>query len=123
MTVGEMINAALGGLSCGAPYPGVAPDDSPGPYVVLATYFGDPQLTLNGELSLQDRRVQLDVYAATYLEADQLADEVRAALGAQSHLGSPALFTASNITKEFFGVDPDVKLYRVMVEFTLWFTQ
>lgn len=121
MNVQQLLTAALAGVSCGPPYPGVAPDDSPGPYVVLPTAMRTVLLTHGGPTNLQRDRVQLDCYAATYLAAESIAQEVEALMNAQSLLMSPTLFGCTALTHDYMGVDPDVKLHRVMLEFGVWF--
>jgi hypothetical protein len=57
------------------------------------------------------------VYAETYMAANAAAWQVVAAMELQSVHASPATFSATPVTHSYMGVDPDVKLHRVMLEF------
>lgn len=99
-------------------HPGEAPAgvDAPTPYGVY-TYWGEMNTTLQGRSDQQAVQLQVDVYAPTYLAANSTALQVVAAAELHSVHASPPTFSAMPVAHEYMGVDRDVKLHRVRVEF------
>ncbi|MDO8777084.1 MAG: DUF3168 domain-containing protein [Burkholderiaceae bacterium] len=116
MTVSSAIYDALKGLVGNRVYQGFAPDPVIRPYIVHQPAGGQSVNFIDGSApSLRNRRVQVNVWAATPLEAETLAaqveDAMRAALSLRTTvLGSPA------------GADePELKLYGRRQDFSVWY--
>lgn len=121
--LGDMLKSVLDDVFGGRIYPGDAPAQPAGVPQVYGVYqyFGVPNVTLQGESDLRPQRVQIDVYSSSYREAEQLALDVARLMAAQSCYGSPSSFSSTPVTHQYFGRDPDVKLHRVMLEFSCWY--
>lgn len=63
-------------------FPGAVPQASPMPCVVFNKISGAPVYVDAGEVGLDESRVQIDSYAATYSAAKELSRAVRASLSA-----------------------------------------
>lgn len=102
--------------------PGEVSEPATKPY---ATYEYDKDTSdenyLVGRTKLVNRIVQIDVYHTTYLLVRQTADEMVDAMLAQTHLGSPSSFTATQSHDMYVGRDPQTKTHRILLEFSVWF--
>jgi len=96
-------------------YPLMMPQNPVLPAIVYSRQASDPQYRLEGGSSLSQVRVEIDCYAKTYDEAKSLSAEVRSAMEAASYKGT-MIFDA-----DFY--EPDVKLYRVILDFYVWEVQ
>jgi hypothetical protein len=106
--------AALSPLVSGHVYPQIAPDQLPPPYIVYQDVASAPENTLNDGIAIENDRFQVDVFALDYISAHDLADAARVAM-----LGIAAPIKVVYLTQS--GVfEPDLKLHRVMQEFSVW---
>lgn len=119
MTIGLRVVTALQAVAGGRVHPVVAPEEPTLPYVTYLEAANPTNNALEGASNLQNTRLQIDCWSLTYSEAHSVADAVTAAMLAQSHLGSPSMFDARLIGRQDFE-DPDVRTYRVLLEFSCW---
>lgn len=69
---GAIAAAAIGGI-----HPGQLPDAPEYPAVIVAKPFGAGEYDLEGDVGVEDARVQIDVIAKGQAEADALASLIR----------------------------------------------
>lgn len=101
--------SALIGTRC---YPGVAPESAALPYVVYQTISTARPRHLGGTSGIAERRIQLDVYAATLTSAESVSEELRELFSAfRGAMGSSAQV---NIRSCF--VDDEDDLYEEPVD-------
>jgi hypothetical protein len=93
-------------------YPQIAPDMPTSPYIVYQRVSANSENVLSGATGLINTRLQIDVYAQTYLAALALAAQVDALMGAW------AVQNVSNPSQDVF--EPDVRLYRVILDYSIW---
>lgn len=93
--------------------PDVAAQSDVAPYVVYTLVYNAPNWTLTGPSTLDNAHYQFDVYAKDRQAAIQLADLVTAAITQSPVLTGVPL----NATSSY---EPDTKLYRRMLEFSIW---
>lgn len=93
--------------------PDVAAQSDVAPYVVYTLIHNGPNWTLTGPSTLDNAHYQLDVYAKDRQAVIQIADLVTAAITQSLVLTGVPL----NVTS---GYEPDTKLYRRMLEFSVW---
>jgi hypothetical protein len=93
MTPESHIDGLLAALLPGGVFPDVAPQGTPVPYITYQAVGGDPINFLTGEApDKANTRMQVNVWAATRLEASQLGAQVEAAVRAAAHL-QPEILT------------------------------
>ncbi|GAC1405495.1 MAG: hypothetical protein NVSMB6_00060 [Burkholderiaceae bacterium] len=87
--------------------------DAP-PYVIFQKVTGVRVHSLQGDSGLANPHFQIDVYAETRAAAIVLRDEVRKAMLANPDLGAVHI-------AEGAAYEPDTKLFRERIDFSLWF--
>lgn len=112
MTIQQSVYTALTSLVGGRVHPSVAPDQQTLPFIVYNRVSSVPTTTLADGQPIQQTRMQVDIYAATYSAAQALADQVRDAL-----IGSP-LYGVQLM--EFDGFEEDIKVFRVVHDYSFW---
>jgi len=97
------VRQALSGLAGDRVFPLVAEEDTATPYIVFQIVGGDPQQRLSGEKpEKQQRRVQVNVWSKSSIEASEIADQVEDALRAtalQLEVLTVAADTYDEVTK------------------------
>lgn len=93
-------------------YPMQMPQGSALPAIVYSRVASNPQNRLQGGASIDQVRIQVDIYATTYKQTKDLATQVRTAM-------ESADFKATLQSDEDF-YEPDVKYYRVSMDFYTW---
>jgi hypothetical protein len=125
MLLGDLLVALLDTVCNSALYPDRAPADAPKPYT-LYTYFTNPLGTLGGNAAQRPGTVQLDVYADTHraaaLQAKAIEDELGDKSSGERLFFSPTTMAARQISNQYLGMDRDVNLHRVMLEYSVWYT-
>lgn len=111
MSILTDIKTAVGALVSGRCYPLNAPEKPTAPYAVYFQVANAPEVTMETAIPIENTRVQVDVYAKTYAEAQTLAGATRTAM---MGLGAVPLLHADLFEQE-------VKLYRVVQDFSIWF--
>jgi len=116
----ELVYTALAPLVASAVYPGVAPDGTLPPYIVYSRVSSVPENTLDPTQPIQQTRLQVDVYGATYVAAQQLAAAVTAAmLGLNTAAGPPTGVSVVQVL-ELDQYEGDIKYHRVIQDYSLW---
>jgi hypothetical protein len=125
MLLGDLVVGLLDTICNSALYPDRAPADAPTPYT-LYTYFTNTLGTLGGNAAQRTGTVQLDVYASTHRAAALQAQSIENVLGdlysGERLFFSPTTLSARQISNQYLGVDRDVNLHRVMLEYSVWYT-
>lgn len=123
MTTGELIVArlrastAVTAIVVNRIFPAVAPQGAAAPRIVYTVVSDVPQNTLDGsaETRLRQIRLQVDCYAAKYVDAENLADAVDAVIG---NLDAPGLSAWRENSTSLY--DDEAELHRIMQEYTVW---
>lgn len=113
MSILTDIKTAVGALVSGRCYPINAPEKPAAPYAVYFQVANAPEVTLENTVPIENTRVQVDVYAKTYAEAQSLAAQVRTAM--------MGLTAVPLLSVDLF--EQEVKLYRVAQDFSIWFNR
>lgn len=79
-------------------------------YATWQTAVGLPQNTLSGRPSMDQYRIQIDVWAPKASDADSAADVLRDALEPHGY----------QVSTNPEGRDPETRLYRVSFDFEFW---
>ncbi|WP_341866812.1 DUF3168 domain-containing protein [Caballeronia pedi] len=103
-------------LASGRVYPSVAPAGTARPYIVYQGAGGVDETTFDGADALQNRRVQVVVWATTAGEAESINQQVRAALTAEPVRGVP-------IGAPVDVYEDDTKLYGSQQDFSIWYKE
>ncbi len=108
----QQIFDTLKGLVSNRCYPMMMPEKPTFPAIVYSRISSLPFNTIVSASTLDQIRVQVDIYANTYSAAKTLAASVRTAMEA-------AAFKATLQTDQDL-FEPDVKVYRVTQDFYVW---
>lgn len=104
---------STGGTDCAARvYPVVAPDTPVVPYMVYSRINTNSENVLSGSSGLANTRMQIDVYAKTYTQAQAIARQVDALMAGWSNQN------ISVMAQDLF--EEPVKLHRVIMDFSIW---
>ncbi len=104
---------AIKHLAGGQVYAIVAPQDAQYPTLVYTPVDSASVVSLDGPNSLRRSRVQVDAYARTLAQCDQLQDQVLAALLADIH-------TVADVRMGLTDFDAQAGVYRMSVDFTYY---
>lgn len=113
MSILTDIKTAVGALVAGRCYPLIAPEKPVAPYAVYFQVANAPEVTMETTVPVENSRIQVDIYAKTYAEAQSLAESTRDAM---MTLGAVPLLSVDLFEQE-------VKLYRVAQDFSIWFNR
>lgn len=105
------IQQRLAGLAAGHVYGGVAPNPVPRPYITHFHVGGELGMTFCGPDGSDAGSVQIDCWAASRAEANDLAWQVYHRLAAQD-----SEFAAESIRRLPSGYEPDTELHRASWE-------
>ena len=108
-------DAGLGALVGERISPSHQSEGSVAPYVVYTPIFDDTRYDLDGDTDLRKVRLQVDCYADDPDEAMAIADAVIAAIPVT---GFPLHRTAHS--EQDLGLEPDTRLFRRMLEFSIF---
>ena len=95
-------------------YPQIAPDNVERPYIVYQRVTQNVENVLSGRTGLTNTRLQVDVYASTYAQAQQIATAVAGLMDGW------ALPNVQILAQDIY--ESDVKLHRVMADYSIWHT-
>ncbi len=95
-------------------YPQIAPDNVERPYIVYQRVTQNVENVLSGRTGLTNTRLQVDVYASTYAQAQQIATVVAGLMDGW------ALPNVQILAQDIY--ESDVKLHRVMADYSIWHT-
>lgn len=104
---------STGGTDCaGRVYPGVAPDAPTLPYMVYSRINTNSENVLSGTSGLANTRMQIDIYAKTYVQAQTIARAVDTLMNGWNYQN------VSILSQDMY--EPDVKLHRVIADYSIW---
>lgn len=109
MNLLESIQASLT-TAVGRCYPMTSPVKPVTPFAIYSQITNLPQVNMATEVSIENTRIQVDVFSKSYSEVQTKADAVRSAMIALG--GIPQ--SAGDI------YESEVKLYRVTQDFSFW---
>jgi hypothetical protein len=109
----QSLFTALSGLAGGRVYPLTAPDSPTKPFIIYQNIANTPEVTLANGVPINNTRMQIDCYDKTYAAVKALAVSVQAAMAAASFTNVPLM------NQDLY--EQDVKLYRVQLDYSLWF--
>lgn len=120
-TIEERIFTVVNGaaLASGGVYTDQAPDSALADYIVFTCVGGDAQNTLSSGLSIRNQRYQFDCWSSRRTMADSICEALITLMMAQT--GLAANFSALPIGEPQKDFDSDTKLYRTLIDFSLWF--
>jgi hypothetical protein len=95
-------------------YPLIAPDGVARPYIVYQRVAANTENILSGGSGLVNTRLQVDVYATTYAQAQSVAAAIDALMA------DWAVQNVSVLSQDFY--EPDAKLHRVSTDYSTWHT-
>lgn len=114
MTIEAQLFGTLSGIL--DTFPVTAPDGQAAPYCLYSRVSSVPNNNLEGGAAGLERiRYQIDVHAATALQARSLAASIKSALGALSTPGFEGYVLDDRDLYE-----PEVKLFRAMIDWECW---
>lgn len=114
MSMGSILTTALAGL-CPRVYPDIAPEGEPRPYITWQRVGGSAVNFIDATVpSKKNARVQVNVWADTRLEADDLAAQVEDTLRAVLALQTTVLGAPTAV------YEPETKLKGSMQDFSFW---
>jgi hypothetical protein len=93
-------------------YPQVAPDGVVRPFIVYQRINTNTENVLSGSTGLRNTRLQVDVFATTYVQAQQITTAI------ENLMGSWSTPNVCVVSQDFY--EDEVKLYRVMTDFSIW---
>ena len=119
-------NAAVAALVSDRIYPLMIPQGEPLPAITYSVVATDEDNQEGDADTLARARVQLDCWATTYKQANDLARAVRLALptttgaiGSGANRVEGVSIIPIETGRQFY--EPDTRYYRVMLEFYVWF--
>lgn len=113
-TLAEQLQAVLEPLATGGSWPMEAAQGTLPPYIVYQDIISNTKNTLSGATDLQNTLMQIDAYDTSYAAAKALGKSIATALAAAS-------FTNIKLNDQMLR-DPDTKLHRALLEFSIWST-
>lgn len=93
-------------------YPQVAPDGVRRPFIVYQRISMNSENVLDGRTGLINTRLQVDVYATTYAQAQQIAAAIDALMDGWTFQN------ISIVSQDLF--ESEVKLHRVVSDYSVW---
>jgi type IV pilus biogenesis protein CpaD/CtpE len=114
MTMLETFTALVSGATDAGDriYPQVAPDGVARPFIVYQRINTNTENVLSGSSGLKNTRLQVDVFATTYSQAQQIA------LAIENLMASWSTPNVSIVSQDIF--EDEVKLHRVMTDYSIW---
>lgn len=109
-TIQEQLVAYLAPVA--ALHPMIAPQGAAYPYATYQRVANTVNNVLNGPPSIDNTRMQIDVWAASYADAQALAQSIITAMQA---------WDVKNVLVNNYDLyEQDVKVFRVLLEFSIW---
>lgn len=95
-------------------YPSILPQTPTLPAVSYARISAIPTYSLAGRSSLRHATIEINAWAMTYAEVKALAEAIEDAMDADG-----SAFKAVQITDQDL-YESDIKIYRVLAEYSIW---
>jgi hypothetical protein len=116
MAIEETMYSTLGSLFDGRVYPDIGPNDVALPYAVWTQVGGSTvDLVNNSDPILRNSRIQLNIWATTRLQANQLMRSAEAALRTHPVNGRPVGALMARL-------DPTEQLRGAQQDYSIWWT-
>lgn len=112
MAIEGTLQTLLAALVSGRCYPLTAPDKTERPYIVYQVVSNVPSVSLDGPNGTENRRIQIDVWGASYNEVKTLELSVKTAMNSALFCNIPLS------TGDLY--EPDTQLYRVTMDYSIW---
>lgn len=96
----------------GSCYPLVAPDQPTIPYAVYSRVSNVGSMTVADKISIENWRIQVDIYGLVYSDVINLANDVHDALIADDFVGVPLHWTDM--------YEDTTRLFRISQDFSFW---
>jgi hypothetical protein len=112
VSIDDRIQVLLNPLASGGAFQDIAIQGAVTPYIVWMMVTSTTNNSLAGASDVQNTRLQIDCYAATQASRKALADSVVTALAAADFQN--VQLTSQNLYEQ------DVKLFRALLEFSVW---
>lgn len=109
-TIQEQMVAYLAPVA--ALHPMVAPQNTEYPYATYQRVANTVNNVLSGPPSVDNVRIQIDVWARSYADAQALAQSIIAAMQAWS--------VQNVLISNYDLYEQDVQVFRVLLEFSIW---
>ena len=101
-------------LSSIAPtFPMIANDGQSTPYITYQNILNKPVVAMAGNIPVNNTRIQIDCYAATYAAVRALAESIQSAMQSAPFVNVPQQ------TRDIY--ESEVKFYRVMMDYSIWY--
>lgn len=100
-------------------YPFLAPQGVSAPYCVYSKIGNQRQYSHDGYSTLQRPRVQISCFAATYVTAHAIAEQIVAAMEAWPDTNADVQVVFEE--NEIDDYEPDTKLHHAAVDFFIWY--
>ena len=94
-------------------FPNRAPQTVANPYAVYQRISGGQQSGLSGYLTLENPRIQIDVYSTSYSQVKTLADAIQTQMNTSTSFKN----TLINDTDLY---EDELNLHRVTMDFSCW---
>jgi hypothetical protein len=112
-TLMDQVWRALSPLASGGAWPGRYTIEPPVyPYITFFRVVTSAEITFDGPTDVQSTRIQIDVMARRYADADRLARQVTSTM-----VGG---FVVGALDSQDFPPDPDTDAYRISTDVTVW---
>jgi hypothetical protein len=109
LTTSTTITATMGNRV----YPVRAPQNVASPYAVYQRISGGQQNGLSGYLTLENPRIQIDVYSTSYSQVKTLSESV------QTQMATSTAFKNTLINDSDLFED-ELNVYRITMDFSCW---
>lgn len=117
MILEQTLVAVLAEALPGTLFPQIAPDSQPTPYGIYQEIASPTENTLDNTIPIQQSILQIDIYDRTYAGVKATGSAVEAAIQAAFLAGT--LVGIQHTRRSLY--EPDVKLHRLMYEFSFWY--
>lgn len=119
-----LTNAAVAARVSSRMYPVELPQGVTYPCLRYVRISGGPEHTIAGRSTLQHMRLQIDCFASDYYaDAKALADDVISCLDGYSGTVTGGTIKGALLLDEADESMPEMKLYRVRLDFSVWFSE
>ena len=113
MAIEGQIQALLGALVSGRCYPVInTSTDIVSPYITFQVIATNPDVVLDGPNGLENRMIQIDIWAENYTTSKSLEAQVKTAMKAASFSNIPIGY------RDLY--EEASREYRVLMEYSVW---
>jgi hypothetical protein len=115
MTIQEQLQALIATATTASVFPIVATQDAPYPHITYQRISSRNENVMdgNGSTPISNCRMQIDVWAKTYAQAQALNDHVATAMKGWS------VQNVQISSRDLY--ESDVKIYRMSMDYSIWY--